>query len=202
LGDEGSAYHVGREAIRHILQEFNQQALSDCPLPLPSPSVKRTLRDRILDHFSISSPDELFAVVYATDPNPVTSPLVSGSKQPYLAQERKFRLSGLSPLIFSSAFDDGDETALSVLRKCTEALAESACGLLRHAGSPITKGREKAVLASETVLCLGGSLVGVPKYRDMYLEAFKKQGHVFGHVQFVEDAAEGGARALWSMFAA
>lgn len=56
-------------------------------------------------------------------------------------------------------------------------------------------------VAASSVLCLGGSLVGVPAYRAMVLEHLRRMGHVFPHVEFVKDAAEAGAVRLAAMFA-
>ena len=53
-----------------------------------------------------------------------------------------------------------------------------------------------AVKASETILCFGGSLVGVDKYRDMILAELERRGHKMKRWAFVDDASAVGAKAL------
>ncbi len=50
--------------------------------------------------------------------------------------------------------------------------------------------------AETTVLCIGGSLGGIDRYRELLLTALKEEGHVFKHVEVVTDAAGVGAHAL------
>ncbi|KAE8221579.1 hypothetical protein CF319_g5078 [Tilletia indica] len=91
LGDEGSGFAVGREAIRRVLTRADREALSDKaqpsqptqaqadsipPLQVPqgqSSGVKRRrkrghlLRDEILNYWHLSSTDELLAAVYSQE---------------------------------------------------------------------------------------------------------------------------------------
>jgi N-acetylglucosamine kinase-like BadF-type ATPase len=111
---------------------------------------------------------------------------------------REKRLSQLSPLVFQAAFDDGDPFALNVLKICARALASHIQILLRSP-DPSSEHAPKHVLASESVICFGGSLVGIEKYRDMILGALSdgQMGrHVFKYVEFVDDAAKVGAEGL------
>jgi hypothetical protein len=50
--------------------------------------------------------------------------------------------------------------------------------------------------ADSSVLCLGGSLGGIERYRELVLTVLRVNGHVFRHVEVVSDAAEVGAQAL------
>jgi hypothetical protein len=45
-------------------------------------------------------------------------------------------------------------------------------------------------------LCLGGSLGGIERYRELVLSDLRENGHAFKHVEVVSDAAEVGAQAL------
>jgi len=56
-------------------------------------------------------------------------------------------------------------------------------------------------VASEAILCLGGSLLGVSEYRNLILEELKKQGHVFPAFEVVGngDVATAAAKALAAM---
>lgn len=243
---------------------------------------KPSLRARIFGHFGISSPPDLFSVVYTADPPPLhtsgdtssnvppaspgpvtaevpttpsitvdasvvdgvtgTSNLVpplslesalappgpTGSPSPapntnIHLLERKHRLTSLTPLIFSSAFDDGDLDALRVLRTCARALAEHIDLLMVRSGDKNPATGSKAVRPEETLLCFGGSLVGIKKYRALVVDELGRlrkglgvgageaeavgegedaegRGVVAG-VVFVKDAAVSGAVGLASGFA-
>lgn len=52
------------------------------------------------------------------------------------------------------------------------------------------------MVASTSVLCLGGSLVGIAPYRNLILEELARLGHVFPVVEFVGDVAVAGAKVL------
>ncbi|KAH7329777.1 BadF/BadG/BcrA/BcrD type ATPase [Rhizoctonia solani] len=280
LGDEGSGYYVGRAAVRYILTQWDRASLytsseasQDITSEVHPETNKPTLRALIFRHFGISSPPDLFSVVYTADPPPLpptgdkssnapppspgpvaievpTTPSVvvdvavvdgvTGSaalspptpngtravpaKPPTPTPnpnihllERKHRLTSLTPLVFSSAFDYGDPDSLRVLRTSARSLAEHIDNLMVPAGS-ITSG-PKAVRPEETLLCFGGSLVGIKKYRALVVDelARLRQGLGLGRgeaedkgeegagvvagVVFVDDAAMSGAAGLASGFA-
>jgi hypothetical protein len=50
--------------------------------------------------------------------------------------------------------------------------------------------------ASSSVLCFGGSLVGIASYRNLVLEELARMGHVFPVYEFVVDVAVAGAKVL------
>ncbi|CAE6470239.1 unnamed protein product [Rhizoctonia solani] len=281
LGDEGSGFSVGRTAVRYVLTQWDRASLytsseepsHDILNELHPETNKPTLRARIFDHFGISSPPDLFTVVYAADPPPVhitrdesanappSSPgpvTIDGSTTPsatvdatvadggtesstlsaptpndtrstlvkpatptpnaniYLL-ERKHRLTSLTPLVFSSAFDDGDPDSLRVLRMCARTLAEHINNLMVAPDGSTASG-PRAVRPEETVLCFGGLSVGIQKYRGLVVdelgrlrkgvgvgsgEAEDKEegGGVVAGVVFVDDAAMDGAMGLASEFA-
>lgn len=119
-------------------------------------------------------------------------------------------MTALTPIVFQSAFVDGDPLALDILETASGAVArliarnlaplapssgvEDALGL--GLGSPSSE----MPVAATSVLCLGGSLVGVPAYRNMVTKHLERMGHIFPHVEFVPDAAEAGALRLSGMF--
>lgn len=127
----------------------------------------------------------------------------------YTAIERKARMTALTPIVFHSAFVDHDPLALDILRSASGAVASLIARNLaplsssRHSSSGSSNGGESfdMPVAASSVLCLGGSLVGVPAYRELVLEHLRRMGHVFPHVEFVKDAAEAGVIRLASMYA-
>jgi len=87
LGDDGAGFFTGREAVRQVLEQFEADSLLEPEdidqraLTPQSPTVatnqKETLTTLLLSHFGISSPDELFSVVYAPDPKPGVTTMVN-----------------------------------------------------------------------------------------------------------------------------
>lgn len=179
LGDEGGGYSVGREAIRQVLQEQDRHSVMNVPPP------EGPLRVTLRKHFGINDIMELLTQVYLPDPAPSTvpPPLDRDVAHAYVSREK--RLSSLSPLVFTAAFQDEDPLALSVLRTCAEDLADQISVVV---GEPNAES-PKLVRAEESVICFGGSLVGLEVYRNMVLEELKGKGFVFRHVEFVDDCA-------------
>ncbi|KAK7691717.1 hypothetical protein QCA50_005117 [Cerrena zonata] len=186
LGDEGGGFHVGREAIRQMLTEVDVASIEGAPPPLNN--GRPTLRDRVLEFFGVTHVYDLLTVIHFPDPTP-SHPIADKETPAYLLLAREKRLSQLAPLVFSSAFEDGDPLALNVLRTTAGTVVDQLSILLR----PNTP---RGVSADDSVICFGGSLVGIEKYRQLVLDQLKEKGHVFKHVEFVADAAAVGAKGL------
>ena len=89
LGDDGAGFFAGREAVRQVLEKFEADSLWEPEETDPQPHTpqspgrivatkqKETLTTLILSHFGLSSPDELFSVLYAPDPKPGVTPMVN-----------------------------------------------------------------------------------------------------------------------------
>ncbi|GAB1523584.1 hypothetical protein RhiTH_006734 [Rhizoctonia solani] len=256
LGDEGSGFDVGRTAVRHVLTKWDRASLHtssegspDIASEIHADTNKLTLQAHIFRHFGISSPPDLFSVVYTADPPPLpptsdgsanapppspgpmtievpTTPTVvvdaaivdgvtgaatlsppapngthtSPVKPPTPKHnpnihllERKHRLTSLTPLVFSSAFDDADPDSLIVLRACARKLAEHIDNLMVPSDSSIAAG-PKSVRPEETLLCFGGSLVGIKKYRMLVVDELARLRRGLGvGVGEAEDKGEEGA---------
>lgn len=114
-----------------------------------------------------------------------------GGSQPRATLERKHRLASLAPLVFHLAFSHGDALSLEILRSQARFMALQIREILRP------EPRAKAHLdTGSSVLCLGGSLVGVQRYRDLLVEQLGLLGIAFVRVEFVGDPAKRGAVAL------
>ncbi|KDQ55126.1 hypothetical protein JAAARDRAFT_37643 [Jaapia argillacea MUCL 33604] len=195
LGDEGGGFHVGREAIRQVLIEYDKASVGP---PHSATGPKKTLTDRIIEHFGINHLLEVLSLIHYPDPPSTISQDVILTTPPNLAYRlipREKRLSQLSPLVFQSAFEDHDPIAIRVLSTTSDMLAEEIAILLRpeDGEGPFPS---RAVKASESVMCFGGSLVGIESYRNLVLKALERRGHVFKYVEFVSDAAALGATGL------
>lgn len=200
LGDEGGGYHVGREAVRQLLRANELAILRSTTLVDDYPSAT-SLRARILTHFNVQSPPEILTLLH--DPDPTLSDLadVTGKLPPHRLLVKEQRLSKLSPLVFEAAFEEGDSLALEVLRTTANALAEQTEILLLPSSSASPPSTDLRVPAASSLVAFGGSLVGIPAYRDLVLEALRKRGHVFASVTYVSNAAEAGARGAAALFA-
>ena len=185
LGDEGGGFHVGRETIRQILMEEEKASIGALT------PAESNLRDRILERFGVKSVMEILGGVYLPDPPPNT-----GTSLLPQDMTREKRLSSLCPLVFAAAFEDGDWLALRILGACASSLASQIAGLL--AGP--TDNSPRLVRACESMISLGGSLAGVEQYRKMILDDLAHRGHVFRHVEFIDNAAAVGAMGLAAIY--
>ncbi|KZW00938.1 hypothetical protein EXIGLDRAFT_720016 [Exidia glandulosa HHB12029] len=188
LGDEGSGFYVGREAVREILTRADRAALTG------EPAAPSTLRDKVFEIFEIENPYDVFSVIYAADPIPGIG--ATPAAKPILDKERKHRMAGLAPVVFECAFVEKDELALTVLQSSAGALARQISAMLKteNDASPAAN----AVLASSSILCLGGSLVSQEGYQNLLKEELAKFGHVFRYMQYVDDVTGLGAAGIAS----
>ena len=197
LGDEGGGFHTGREAVRQILWDADYASVV-------APEKRNTdsiLKDRVLEYFGITDVFELLTVIHWPDPLPTPAPGAPESQEEkdapaYTKMVREKRLSSLAPLVFAAAFEDKDPLALRVLGHTTRELVDQICVLLRPEEEDGKEYPERTVKASQTILCFGGSLVGVDAYRKMIFAELERRGHVFKRWTYVEDAAKTGAEAL------
>lgn len=186
LGDEGGGYHVGREAVRQIVLRADIASVEGRK---PVDPAKDTLERRVMDQFGLKDDVfQLLTAVHLPEPAPELAAVVH-DLPPYALVPREKRLSQLAPLVFQSAFDDGDPLALEVLRIASSAIVDQIAILCRP-GAP------RGVNASEGIICFGGSLAGVEKYRKLILDQLAARGHVFKRVEFVDDAGAVGAKGL------
>ncbi|KAG1740890.1 uncharacterized protein EDB91DRAFT_1237255 [Suillus paluster] len=193
LGDEGGGFHVGRETMRQMMYDAARSSLGMEPSP-PS-----SLKAKVLERFGIQGVEnapEVLPVVHL--PEPSLTAETAATVPSYLLVAREKRLSQLAPLVFEAAFKDKDPFALNVLRICAGGLADQIAMLCREPGEDQSV-KPRAVEAKETVLCYGGSLVGIEDYRELVNEALAEKGHVFKYVEFVDDAAAVGAVGLASL---
>ena len=197
LGDEGSGFHVGKEAICQMLREYEHAVLDGKPLPSREPG-DNSMRSQVLAQFDVETAPDLLSLVGA--PDGVTAPPGENATplSLLLSLPREKRLSRLAPIVFRAAFGDGsdddggDPLALSVLRVTSNALAEQISHLLGHGDSDSSV----YVKADSSIIVFGGSLVSIPAYRNLVIDALRQRGHEFVGVEHVTDAAETGAQAL------
>jgi len=184
LGDEGSGFHVGREAIRQLLTEEDKASIRGVPSP------HSILRDRLLERFGVGTVMELLGEVYQAD----GSPTIEAKGLRGLAREK--RLTSLPPIVFQTAFEENDWLSISVVTAAALALADDIALLFGHG----IDGAKKAIPANDTVLSFGGSLVKNEKYRKLILNRLEEHGLKIPYTHFVEDASVAGATSLAASF--
>ncbi|KAI0343744.1 hypothetical protein BDW22DRAFT_1356293 [Trametopsis cervina] len=186
LGDEGGGYHVGRETVRQIVLRADIASVEG---PKDIPPEKNTLEGMVLKQFGLSEDDvyELLTAVHL--PDPVVGAPLNPNAPAYLSVPREKRLSQLAPLVFKAAFEDEDPLALKVLGIAAGELVDQIAILCR----PNTL---RGINPSEGVICFGGSLVGVEKYRDLVFSKLAEKGIVFKRWEHINDAAAVGAKGL------
>ncbi|KIO28853.1 hypothetical protein M407DRAFT_71239 [Tulasnella calospora MUT 4182] len=186
LGDEGSGFHVGKETLRTLLAASDYLSVTGNS-PLSQTSTAK-VQEAVFRHFGISKAYDLFSIVYAAEP----TMSVAGTTAAPLGLERKHRIASLAPLVFALAFDSHDECALAILKTTARSLADQIRSVMEAPSSD----EDRRIDPSRTILCFGGSLVGVEGYRQLIVDDLKKDGMVFAGAEFVDDVTASGAASL------
>lgn len=163
LGDEGSGYAIGREAIRKVLRS------RDAGIP---PSA---FHEAIKRYFGCHAVGDIISAVY----NP--SLPVDGRS---LDIDPKLRIAGLCPLVFAYAFPTSpdliDEEALAIVHSAAFSAAEIVAVHLQN---------ESQLKAASSTLIMGGTLGQIDQFKKLILTALHEKRHVFKRVVAVPDAA-------------
>jgi N-acetylglucosamine kinase-like BadF-type ATPase len=133
LGDEGGGFDVGRTAIRMLCLQRDAESAGEPP-QAPLASGRPLLRERVLARFGVTDALDLLGAVHVADPS--SPPPAGAAKWEYAHYAREARLSSLSPLVFESAFEDGDLLARAVLEECAGKLAVQIGSILARPGGP------------------------------------------------------------------
>ncbi|GLB42931.1 putative glucokinase regulator family protein [Lyophyllum shimeji] len=173
LGDEGSAYWIGREAIRRALRHRDSG----------HPPTK--LHAAIAAHFGCNTVGAILSAVYS--PNQYREKPGAAPLDP----DPKLRIASLCPLIFKAAFPDvlavPDSEALTIVRQAAAAAVDTVARLLH----------DKASLNPETsTLVLGGALGQIPEFQQLLVRELAESGEAFASVETVSDAAGCAAELL------
>lgn len=166
LGDEGSGFHVGKEAIRLLLDAWDTHLASSRMNALPSPG---TLLTETLKWFNAPSISELLLSVYRQDSS---------------EHERKKKIAGLCSIVMDCAFpkqkgQTPDPLALKAVQVASHELVNLIARLVR----------EHDVPPSRSTLVLGGGAVAAnPGYSDMVLaDCAQRFGEQWCKVLLVDD---------------
>ncbi|KAF9450264.1 N-acetylmuramic acid 6-phosphate [Macrolepiota fuliginosa MF-IS2] len=176
LGDEGSAFAIGRDAIRAALDQ------RDRGLP------PTRLHLAITRCFGCQSVGELISAVYLNAP-----PILKDGQDPSSVDpDPKLRVAGVCRVVFSHAFPSSpdimvDVEALKIAQKAASSAADTVTYLLSD---------DSDICSSSSVLVFGGALAQVGPYRQMIVGALRAKGHQFVRLECVQNAAEVGVQVL------
>ncbi|KAK8866105.1 hypothetical protein IAR55_001256 [Kwoniella newhampshirensis] len=225
LCDEGSAFWMGRLAIRSLLALADRYASTSIYTSSTPPYLP--LHRDLLNYFGTSDPLDLITITSLTGPG--NQGLDAGEA----TSRRNALIAGAARVVFRWAFPDdvaaaptanggiptppgsadgqpeqeldqpqidGDGDLLS--KDDENGSHEEALRLAKHSVAPLIElttsllGDGSVVRPSRTALALGGGLMMSKGYRSLLLEGLKKDGIDFGKVVVVKDAAGEGARGL------
>ncbi|KAG6853196.1 hypothetical protein C0991_006185 [Blastosporella zonata] len=166
LGDEGSAYFIGREAIRRTLRH------RDAGRP---PTAFHT---SVAAHFGCTSIAGIISAVYSP------GQFREDSYAKPLDSDPKLRVASLCRAVFAAAYPDlpakPDFEALEILREGANAAVDTLMYLIKDKDhiNPVT-----------STLVLGGALGQIKEYRELLVRELWERGEVFSSVEAVDDAA-------------
>lgn len=179
LGDEGSAYFIGREAIRRAL------------LHRDAGFQPTSFHQAIAEHFGCNTVGAIISAVYA--PNQFRERAEAAPMDP----DPKLRIASLSRLVLSSAFPlaphPPDSEALSIISQAADSTVDTVMPLLR----------DKIKFRTDSSgLIMGGALAQVDSFRDLIVRELEARGEVFASVDAVADAAGSAVELLVKDFLA
>lgn len=192
LDDEGSAFWVGRAAVRELLGQFDREHSNGiygttAPPPLP-------LHHDLMEYFAVDDPTELIGIVA------LMGDFVEGLSTGEASAKRNAYLAGAARVIFKWAFPAENGVTLETDEE--KKSHERALKLAQDAIHPLVNlttealGDRTVVDPARTALNLGGGLMNSDGYRQLLLDGLKAGGVVFRDVNLVGDAAGEGAKAL------
>lgn len=179
LGDEGSAFAVGRLAMRRLLADHDARTTAN--LRTPGCSDARPLL-------------AFYAALLGKLEVPDAATMVDKTYSDCDELERKLWVASGSQTVYDFAFrrvahvDEGSHAvAIEIVRDAIAPVVQTVVALTRN-GTDIDPQR--------TLLSLGGGMWSAEGYRALLLEHLRGEGIVFAAVRFVESAAEEGVKAL------
>ncbi|KAH0599057.1 hypothetical protein MHUMG1_03172 [Metarhizium humberi] len=184
LGDDGSGYSIGREALRRALRETDvyrmtrdaETATAASPAPSLSP-LSRAIYRHFEHQYPASNPGDLLSAIVM----PFSG--LGAAENASLGTTK--RIAGVAKTVLSMAAA-GDDEAKSIVAGGTASLAELVTLLVRGQGMDV----------SRCGLVLAGGLMQSELYRDALLDAVRKQLGEFGQSATVKQPAFDGAELL------
>lgn len=181
IGDEGSAFFVGKLAMRRLM--LADDASQSQSLNNESPNPLLPIFNSLLERLGVSSPEEMIDRIYSDQ---------SASTFSTAEISRKLWIADASRVIFDYAFstsvdEDSRKLAISILEEAISPLVEATIRL------------SKGFNPSTSLLALGGGLWGSTGYSEMLLEKLRERKIEFSKVTVVKAASVEGAKALLAL---
>lgn len=165
LGDEGSGYWIGLEGIKAVLDANQQMEISKTT----SNSDLCSWKAAVLKQLGCSlGPSLHLELIHALD---------------NFAPSSKTLIASISRHVFKGAYEDDEETAVSITKRAANHLAQIVTPLCEPQG-PIDP--------NESTLLLSGSLLLVQSFREEVLQALPRP---FNNFHIISDAAATAAAA-------
>lgn len=192
LCDEGSAFWIGRLAIRWLLHQWDREhstAIYSSPTPPRGP-----LYTDLLEYFAVDDPTELIGIVS------LMSDFSDGLTTGEASAKRNAYQAGAARVVFKWAFPE--EQGVTVTTDLEMASHVAALKIAQSAIKPVidltleTLGDRTVVDPQRTAFNLGGGLWNSPGYRKLCLDGLAVEGVNFRSINLVDDAAGEGAKAL------
>ncbi|KAH8709195.1 N-acetylmuramic acid 6-phosphate etherase [Beauveria bassiana] len=178
LGDDGSGYSIGREALRMALRESDVCSMrkqASAPAQ-PTSQLAKAVFGHFKEKFPEAKPEDLLSTVMM--PN-------SAPQQPRDAvMDRTSRIAGVAKTVL--AMVKTNEDADRIVAAGAEKLAELAALLVLNQG----------IKPSKASLVLAGGLMQDEGYRRRIVGSVERAGYKFQHVEVVDQPAMNGARFL------
>lgn len=180
LGDDGSGFGIGREALRVALRtsdSYRMHRTTGAKIDDFQSPLSRAVHQHFMEQSPSSEPGDILSSVLVPDANP------HQSQNATLGPTR--RIASLAKVVLDMAMGDEKE-AKQIVETGAASLAQLVCLLVNAQElSPPT-----------TVLILAGGLLQHEGYRALVLEGVKKQMAEFGQIEIVDQPAVGAAKLL------
>jgi N-acetylmuramic acid 6-phosphate etherase len=189
LGDEGSGYHIGLEAIKSILKTHEHMQIQLATIA--STNKKFSLWQlQILDQLQVISPSE---------PNlhiKVLKQILND--QGGQDTTTKSKIASLTRTVFSAAYPDNRPSTVdeSENQKTAQKVTSGAALALVEIIKPLTVNFGGPIDPLTTVLVLGGSIVNITPLKDQLLQELTGRGLTFAGVDAVSHPGESAAICL------
>jgi N-acetylmuramic acid 6-phosphate etherase len=176
LGDEGSGYYIGLQAVKMTLTALDRKRISLNSRNTSKKFELSKLQQRIIHYLSNGeSEDQLLPTMVH----------YMASKE-VEEKDRKTRIADVTKLVFEAAFVDRDEAAFRIVHDAASKLVDTI--------QPIV--RENMVVPSQSALIMGGSLLCIEEFRGAVLLQLQQANIRFKSVEVVESPVEAASKAL------
>lgn len=178
LGDDGSGYSLGREALRVALASSDTIRLRKQAGKKSEPTNE--LSERIFDHFAAKYPDFQKTDLLSS----ILVPNADSHRGTEVATATAKRIADIAPVLLQTS--ESSIVAKEILERGAQSLVRLVMSLLS----------EQNIDPSGTALILAGGLMQNEPYRRMVTRILSSQGVDFSYVETVEQPALVAAKSL------